>query len=199
MSSSETARGGLPPPLSASELKITDLDFVEAYSERNGVREEAEVVGSLCCRSPGFAEHYRHLHRISTLQRGLTTLKHACSDQSLYLMPEFQKRLDVLRELRYIDEQETVLMKGRVACEVTSSESLLVTELIFQNVLSELSPEECVSLLSCLVFQEKVKYDMTLTPTLEKARARLLQIAHDLAHTQVPACLPCPHLTSATS
>ena len=63
--------------MSASELKITDLDFVEAYSERNGVREEAEAVGSLCCRSPGFAEHYRHLHRISTLQRGLTTLKHA--------------------------------------------------------------------------------------------------------------------------
>ena len=43
--------------------------------------------------------------------------------------------------------------QGRVACEVTSSESLLVTELVFQNVLADLTPEECVSLLSCLVFQ----------------------------------------------
>ena len=42
----------------------------------------------------------------------------------------------VLQHLKYIDEQETVLLKGRVACEVTSSEALLVTELIFQNVLS---------------------------------------------------------------
>lgn len=45
------------------------------------------------------------------------------------------------------------MLQGRVACEVTSSESLLVTELVFQNVLADLTPEECVSLLSCLVFQ----------------------------------------------
>ena len=42
----------------------------------------------------------------------------------------------VLQHLNYIDDEETVLLKGRVACEVTSSEALLVTELIFQNVLS---------------------------------------------------------------
>ena len=52
-------------------------------------------MGARCTRSPGFALHYRHVHRIATLQRGMGTLKHACSDQSLYLMPEFQKRLGV--------------------------------------------------------------------------------------------------------
>ena len=66
------------------------------------------------------------------MRKGLAALKHATSDQSLYLMPEFQNRLRVLQSLQYIDSEETVLLKGRVACEVTSSESLLVTELVFQ-------------------------------------------------------------------
>ena len=43
----------------------------------------------------------------------MAALKHANSDQSLYLMPEFQKRLNVLRSLQYIDEEETVLLKVR--------------------------------------------------------------------------------------
>ena len=107
------------------------------------------------------------------------------SDQSLYLMPEFQCRLTVLKHLRHIDEDETVLLKGRVACEVSSSESLIVTELMFQNVLSDLTAAECVSLLSCLIFQEKVKYDVTLTPTLDKARKRLVDITLDIARLQV--------------
>ena len=46
----------------------------------------------------------------TTLQ-GMAALKHANSDQSLYLMPEFQNRLSVLRSLQYIDAEETVLLK----------------------------------------------------------------------------------------
>jgi len=43
---------------------------------------------------------------------------------------------------------------------------LIVTELIFENVLAKLSPAEVVSLLSALVFQQKVDAP---EPTLSKA------------------------------
>ena len=42
----------------------------------------------------------------------------ALSDQNLELLPDYEQRVAVLEDLRHIDENQTVLLKGRVACEV---------------------------------------------------------------------------------
>ena len=44
-------------------------------------------------------------------------------------------------------------LQGRVACEVNSGDELAATELIFGGVLTQLTPEEAVAVLSALVFQ----------------------------------------------
>lgn len=53
------------------------------------------------------------------LRETLANLRLAISDQNLELIPDYEQRLDVLRELKFIDENSTVLLKGRVACEVS--------------------------------------------------------------------------------
>lgn len=40
------------------------------------------------------------------------------SDQNLELLPDYQQRIAVLQQLQFIDHTSTVLLKGRVACEV---------------------------------------------------------------------------------
>lgn len=45
---------------------------------------------------------------------------------------------------------------------------LIITELVFHNVLTDLQPAEVAALLSCLVFQQKNASQPQLTPTLEK-------------------------------
>lgn len=52
------------------------------------------------------------------MREKLDNLRLSISDQNLELIPDYEQRLDVLRELRFIDENSTVLLKGRVACEV---------------------------------------------------------------------------------
>lgn len=42
----------------------------------------------------------------------------AISEQNLELIPDYEQRVDVLKELKFIDQNSTVLLKGRVACEV---------------------------------------------------------------------------------
>lgn len=59
----------------------------------------------------------------------------------------------MLEKLSYIDMDHTVQLKGRVACEVNTANELVLTELIFENVLTALEPEEIVAVLSALVFQ----------------------------------------------
>lgn len=46
----------------------------------------------------------------------------AVSDQNLELLPDYQQRVSVLQDLQFIDDTSTVLLKGRVACEVGATQ-----------------------------------------------------------------------------
>lgn len=52
------------------------------------------------------------------LQEAIDDLRRRTSDQNLALLPDYEQRLDVLKELSFIDEESRVQLKGRVACEV---------------------------------------------------------------------------------
>ncbi len=56
---------------------------------------------------------------------------------------------------------DAVLLQGRVACEINSGDELASTELIFGGVLTQLTPEEAVAVLSALVFQASIKTLLT--------------------------------------
>jgi len=57
-------------------------------------------------------------HEEYRLQEAIDDLKRRTSDQNLALLPDYEQRIDVLKELSFIDEDSQVQLKGRVACEV---------------------------------------------------------------------------------
>lgn len=61
------------------------------------------------------------MHERKTLQAQIAQLKLAISDQNLELIPDYEQRISVLKDLKFIDENSTVQLKGRVACEVCES------------------------------------------------------------------------------
>ncbi len=61
------------------------------------------------------------MHKEKILLASIASLKLALSDQNLELLPDYEQRIGVLKELKFIDENQTVQLKGRVACEVHSS------------------------------------------------------------------------------
>jgi ATP-dependent RNA helicase DOB1 len=72
-------------------------------------------------------------------------------------LEELKSRKRVLRRLGFATADDVVEMKGRVACEISSGDELLLTEMMFGGVFGGLTPEQCAALLSCFVFQEKVR------------------------------------------
>lgn len=72
-----------------------------------------------------------------------------------------------------------------MACEINTCESLIVTELVFENALEDLSEEEVVSLLSCLIFKQRNCSPPVLTERLTKAKDRLETIAASVANVQL--------------
>ncbi len=41
------------------------------------------------------------------------------SDQNLQLLPDYEQRISVLKDLGFIDQHSRVELKGKVACEVS--------------------------------------------------------------------------------
>lgn len=61
---------------------------------------------------------YTLIHGQKVLQAHIKNLKLAISDQNLDLIPDYEQRIEVLQDLKFVDKNCTVLLKGRVACEV---------------------------------------------------------------------------------
>ena len=58
-------------------------------------------------------------HNEWTVQENITQIRQLMSDQNLQLLPDYEQRVAVLKDLEFIDEISRVLLKGKVACEVT--------------------------------------------------------------------------------
>lgn len=74
---------------------------------------------------------------------------------SVIQLDELKCRKRVLRRFGFIDESDVVQLKARVACEISTGDELLLTELLFNGFFNELASETCAALLSCFVFDEK--------------------------------------------
>ncbi|KAL7556371.1 hypothetical protein ACA910_000007, partial [Epithemia clementina (nom. ined.)] len=142
-------------------------------------------------RHPALEVHYVKLENKDCLQEKVFTLQHLLSNEALSLFPDFLQRKAVLKRLGYLNENETVFFKGRVACEVNTCEELIATEMVFEGVLDDLKPEEIAAVLSALVFQEKndSELDSELPDSLVDCCEKMKTIATNLGQVQKDAGL----------
>jgi ATP-dependent RNA helicase DOB1 len=77
-----------------------------------------------------------------------------------------------------------------VACEISSGDELLLSELLFNRVFNELTPEQCAALLSCFVFEEKSNQETHLKDDLAKPFRELQSQAKLIAKISAESKLP---------
>ncbi|GAO13579.1 hypothetical protein UVI_02015480 [Ustilaginoidea virens] len=118
------------------------------------------------------------------IKEHISQLKQSLSDQNLQLLPDYEQRVQVLKELDFIDDATRIQLKGKVACEVHSGDELVLTELILDNVLAQFEPAEIAALLSAFVFQEKTLVEPTLTGNLEHGRDTIIAISEKINDVQ---------------
>ncbi|KAK6935765.1 Ski2, N-terminal domain [Dillenia turbinata] len=178
-----------PPALDPmKDLKVKDMNLVDAYNKWNGLLQK--MAQNKCHGCVRFEEHIKVAKELKRHKDEVNALKFQMSDEALQQMPEFQGRIDILKEIGCIDDDLVVQMKGRVACEMNSGEELICTECLFENQLEDLEPEEAVALMSAFVFQQRNSSEPSLTPRLALARQRLYNTAIRLGELQVQFKLP---------
>ncbi|MGH0179196.1 UNVERIFIED_CONTAM: hypothetical protein FKN15_001176 [Acipenser sinensis] len=169
-----------------NDLQLKDLDVVEGSMRVRHLQDT--LLTFTCAHSPKFTQQYVRLKQRMLIQDELERLQYLISDQSLSLLPQYEQRINVLKTLKYVDDSCTVQLKGRVACEISNHE-LMVTELVFENVLSDLPPEEIAALLSCLVFQQKTQVTPEINTSLQQHVPVCLTLYLNTFLQQVPVCL----------
>ena len=100
------------------------------------------VESSKCLQCTNFIKHVssqgtiKHFQRLMAVQfamchdewlikENIVQLRQLMSDQNLQLLPDYEQRIQVLKDLDFIDESSRVQLKGKVACEVSPVAQLL--------------------------------------------------------------------------
>lgn len=169
--------------------KMRRMDFQELLRERTKYDHRVMTFlhgpGSGLTSAPTFSKEYGMMHQRKLLLSEISRLQRSISDENLELLPDYHQRVEVLKRLHFIDaQQENVLLKGRVACEINSVDELVTTELILDNFWTQYEPEEVVGLLSCLVFREKADEVVELEGRLAEGYAAIVQTAERVSAIQ---------------
>ncbi|KAF6221727.1 hypothetical protein HO133_001695 [Letharia lupina] len=155
--------------------RMKELQTREILEHRKQEATKAQQTRALEC--PNFVKHFSMCHDEWLVKENISQLRQLMSDQNLQLLPDYEQRISVLKDLGFIDHHSRVELKGKVACEIHSADELVLTELVLENVLAKFEPEEIVALLSAFVFQEKTEAEPTLTPHLEKGKETIIAIS----------------------
>uniref|UniRef100_A0A674MBZ4 SKI2 subunit of superkiller complex n=1 Tax=Takifugu rubripes TaxID=31033 RepID=A0A674MBZ4_TAKRU len=178
----EANPGGLASLDPVNDLQLKSIDVVTASVRLRVLQDSLKQFH--CIHSPTFPEQFARVKERMSMQEELDRLLFLVSDQSLSLLPEYHDRIKVLQQLQYIDGSGAVQLKGRVSCQISSHE-LLLTELLFENILSPLAPEESAALLSCLVFTQNTQVEPHITHTLQEGIQQVLAVARRLGELQM--------------
>lgn len=160
--------------------KAVQLSLHELVNKKNGLVDQLRNMDVY--KIPEFPKIYSQLAKQDTIKRKIDSLNLLISDENLELLPDYEQRLKVLEALGFIDDQQRVVLKGRVACEINSGWELVLTELILDNFLGDFQPEEIVALLSCFVYEGRTneEEEPPMTPRLEKGKSQILSITEKL-------------------
>lgn len=103
------------------------------------------------------AEKLRRYEEKMQLAKSIKDTKKKLKTATAVLMlAELKNRKRVARQLGYIDGEDVVSSKGRVACEISSEGTIVLTELIFDGCFNNLTATECACMLVAFVCDEKL-------------------------------------------
>ena len=147
-------------------MGITDVSFKKLLRKIEVL--ESRLLANPLHNSPRLPDLYnQYAEKVEISDKIRLTKKQITAALAIMQLDELKCRKRVLRRLHFINDAEVVELKARVACEISTGDELLLSELLFDRFFNELTPEMCASVLSCFIFEEKSE-----APALKEELAR---------------------------
>ncbi|KAF5390934.1 hypothetical protein D9757_003924 [Collybiopsis confluens] len=180
---------GIPLLDPVKEMKIKDEKFM-ALVQKIEVLED-KILKNPLHTDPRLPELYALYKKKKDSQDTIRSLrKRIQATHDVLQLEELKCRKRVLRRLGFTSSADIVETKGRVACEISSGDELLLTELIFNGTFNTLAPEHCAALLSCFVFDERSEKQTKLGEELAAPLRVMQELAKRIAKISIESKLP---------
>ena len=131
-------------PLNYKDL-VKNKEFHKKIEERNQVLEERNNAFLKC---PNSYEHLKQYQNFEEASNKIDELIGGLNPENLEHYKEFQTRLEILQDLKYVNEDNSLTLKGKAAREIGTTDCVLVTELLTSDILTSLSDENVVGFIS---------------------------------------------------
>lgn len=171
---------GIPLMDPVESMKIDDQEFKLLLRKIDVL--ESKLISNPLHNSVRLNDLYEKYNDKVKLETEIKELKEKVLEaQAVIQLDDLKHRKRVLRRLGFTTANDIIELKGRVACEISTGDELLLTELIFNGTFNDLTPEQCAALLSCFVFQERAKEVPRLKPELAEPLKSMQDMATKLA------------------
>ncbi|KIR97761.1 ATP-dependent RNA helicase DOB1 [Cryptococcus deuterogattii 2001/935-1] len=170
------------PPLldPIKSMGISDKSFVDLVKKIALLENRLQSLE--ITKSPELPRLYDLYDRKQKSIQSVKSLKRRINSvHDILQLEELKSRKRVLRRLGFTTADDVVEMKGRVACEISTGDELMLTEMMFGGTFNTLAPEQCAALLSCFVFQEKSEAKVRLKEELAAPLRTLQETAKGIA------------------
>ncbi|EKG03906.1 RNA helicase, putative [Trypanosoma cruzi] len=176
------------PLLTAEEMGVDDPQFEKLRVQVE--RLEAQLAENEFVQNPTkeLESDFEHFTHRAKLEKELNDIREELNQASQAIFSEELKQMmRVLRRLDYIDKDNVILRKARVACEITTTDEneILLTELLFKGVLNSMETEMIVALMSCLVNVHRTPDGFSLPEEFQQPLKELNEIVSRIATVSI--------------
>ncbi|KAI9785684.1 MAG: ATP-dependent RNA helicase mtr4 [Geoglossum umbratile] len=148
-------------------MGITDESFKQLLRKIEIL--ESKLLSNPLHNSPRLHDLYnQYAHKARLQLEAKDVKKRIAQALSIIQMDELKCRKRVLRRLGFINDSEVIQLKARVACEISTGDEVLLSELLLNRFFNELNPELCAAVLTCFICEEKSKKEINLRDDLKK-------------------------------
>lgn len=170
-------------------MNIVDKSFRELVKKIEV--SEAKLVSNPLHNSPRLEGLYSQYSQKVAVTEKIRAIKKSIHDaQAIMQLEELKCRKRVLRRLQFINDDEVVQMKARVACQISTGDELMLSELLFNRFFNDMTPELCAAVMSCFVFEERVQETPVLTEQMTNALREIQRQARVIAKVSIESKLP---------
>jgi len=171
---------GVPLLDPVQDMKIGDKGFKEVITKIGAF--EKRLFNHPLHNNPNLStlmDQYKEKEKVnSDLIAAKLLLK---KSKSLLQMDELKCMKRVLRRLGYSTSADVIEIKGRIACELSSADELLLTEMVFNGLFNPMNPPQVAAILSCFCCDEKSSEMPKLTDALSGPLRSMQDMARRIA------------------
>ena len=160
---------------------ITTLVQKNALIQRKKIKDAA--TNCLCCKCRFFDKDITNFYKYKDIKKKIDEINKEISPERMANYEEFIKRRNILKQLGYINETNNILTpKGKAAREISTTDCVIISEILLSDILQNLNDDELVAFLSCFATNKnevEIKYPK-ISDNLDKAFDKFLIIYNDI-------------------